>query len=432
MNQSAKTLKRSAEFVVQNRKLSRPEEISNLTDAEILRIPGIGRKTLNALRDVYPFDHVTYARDAATEFEKRRQIAVRSRPHIDLGSIHNVTAARIVNGNLLIKVEGHKELLPVWLMSALELKGEGLQEGDGFGFIPVGGLIRMGISFPKLREVQRVRFMDFQNHSDFWTAEILITTDQATFKIEVFGEEEAPDGRAGDEALDNTLSFAEELKQDPNMADLHSKLEHLWGNIQGKIQVGAALDALRSLADFNAEVKALMLIALEKAQARGIAIVDEPFGLTSSDFPDPISDINDDLVFEWSALFPDWEGPLSLVGHALRILLEDKDPIQNIHAANDSIRALKSAPIAELSNGFSLCKAIATAIEDYHAELKAVGEVGILRKETIARIDSSFPDCDGIARRAIKRWIDARIADGSMLAVKSSKGQILRLSAHEL
>lgn len=115
----------------------------------------------------------------------------------------------------------------------------------------------------------------------------------------------------------------------------------------------------------------------------------------------------------------------------MRILLEKKSPI-DIEGAKECIQRLSSAPIHELAASLSLCEAIAIEIADYHASLRAAGQAGILRKDTIARIDGRFPDDDGMARRAIKRWIDARIADGDMIAVRSSNGQILRLSAAAL
>ena len=43
-------------------------------------------------------------------------------------------------------------------------------------------------------------------------------------------------------------------------------------------------------------------------------------------------------------------------------------------------------------------------------------------------IETAIPDDGGVTRRAIKRWIYVRIADGDMLAVRSGHGQVLRLS----
>lgn len=227
---------------------------------------------MNALREIYPFNNETAQRELARDLEKRKLSAVRSRPYVELGDIHEVTAARIVNGNLLIKVKGHKELLPVWLLPSLNLEGEGLQDGDGFGSIPEDGLIRMGISFPKLLGVHRVSFMEFQNYDDFWSAEIQITTDQATFQITVYGEEEAPDGRAEEGSYD-AISFAEEIKQDPDMAELHGKLERAWALFEEELKVGAAIEALRALSSVSTDIEGLMQAAMKRAASRGVKII---------------------------------------------------------------------------------------------------------------------------------------------------------------
>ena len=272
MNATDGFLKRSSDLVIRERGLLFPAEIAKLTDAEILRCRGVGRKALNALRGIYPFNNETAQRELARDLEKRKLSAVRSRPYVELGDIHEVTAARIVNGNLLIKVKGHKELLPVWLLPSLNLEGEGLQDGDGFGSIPEDGLIRMGISFPKLLGVHRVSFMEFQNYDDFWSAEIQITTDQATFQITVYGEEEAPDGRAEEGSYD-AISFAEEIKQDPDMAELHGKLERAWALFEEELKVGAAIEALRALSSVSTDIEGLMQAAMKRAASRGVKII---------------------------------------------------------------------------------------------------------------------------------------------------------------
>lgn len=427
-----KALNRSIDLVMKERGLLHPEEITRLTDAEILRCPGVGRKAYTAIREIYPFDEEAVEQMKATALREKldpirqRLAAHPARAHIELGNIHGVVAARIQRGNLLIRVQGHKELLPIWLNWSPKVGEAEIPEGDGFGTVPEEGLIRLGISFPHLRGVHRVQFMDFQNDDDFWSAELQITTDQATFRIALYGDEEAPDGRAEEPEYSETISFRDEINEDPELAGLHEDLGKAWIEMDDALRAGSAGAALNALSLAIIQVETLMRNVISRAEARGIKLIDEPFGLTDTDLPELDYDINDDLIFEWSSFFPGWTGPLALIGRILRALLEERNPT-GVANAKEHIHKLDKDLIPELQGGLALCEAIAGEIACIYADLKAVGEDGRLRKEIVARVDSRFPDDEGMARRAIKRWIDARVSEGEMLAVRSRGGQVLRL-----
>ncbi|MFP7571974.1 hypothetical protein [Marivita sp. S2033] len=135
--------------------LSELDDIRSFSDGEILRIPGVGRTLLNSLRLYYPFDPSKHNIRLERDPIELNPVLV---PTINLGSIHDVEAARVYKGNILIQIRDHDELLPIrlrWENSQDRMKEV---ESLGFGILQDNALVRLGVYFPELFHVRNLDF----------------------------------------------------------------------------------------------------------------------------------------------------------------------------------------------------------------------------------------------------------------------------------
>lgn len=433
LNINEKVFQQSLTKLQERYALAGNDDIVNLTDAEILRCPGIGRQTFNAIRIAYPFDQATADTLKAAEdvrlklLELERLKANPPRPNIDIGSIHDVVAARIVRGDLYIKVKGFKELIVLYLSWSDNFTHGHVPEGNGFGTIPSDAMIKMATSFPQLHEVEKVVFENFRNNDDYWTSDIHIITGQAKFSIRVFGEEEAPEGTCAEEDYHSSLSFVEEIAKDPTLKKQQKRLEKTWRRVCTEVENGGATKALRTIAATSAEIDDFVGIVKSRAAARGFTIRERIFNGEHFVNVDEDHFIDEGALLVWSMFFPSDISPDELIWLALDNLLLEPQPVDIADVVRDYLGFEGDIKLA-VQEAAVIYSAIAREIAEAYDDICSSNTTGLLQKDIVARIDKRFPLDDGLVRRAVKRWIYARTEAGDMLAVKSSKGKRLRLA----
>lgn len=180
-------LDRIADIIVQQKNLSSPSEITKISDADILRMPGLGRKTLDLVRQAYPYDASDALKEARSQL-RRTQMELKKlkERRASLGSIHHATAVRLSRGasEIFIQTAGSDPILEIHLRWAHR---SGYPEEDfGFGEITPERLSSSHARFPSLSAVENVSCNKIEDMKEFEVWSLLIETYFMCFEIDLY------------------------------------------------------------------------------------------------------------------------------------------------------------------------------------------------------------------------------------------------------
>lgn len=181
--------------ILEYHNLKRPDDLSRLTDTEIIVVPGVGRASLSRIREIYSFDW----RAEAENLQKRLHDALveikrlnRLREEVTyLGSINNVTSVRLAPEEcaVLIGTSDHDILFPIHLIWNPYIDKPNDLAAFGFGDTSNDGkLIALGVALPELRRVENVTLNGPTEFDDFYTYSIIIETSIRPYEAKLFRE----------------------------------------------------------------------------------------------------------------------------------------------------------------------------------------------------------------------------------------------------
>lgn len=437
---SGRSIERAIKKVQNGIGLSDPSEIRRIPDGELLRCPGLGRKTLSIIRSVYPLDeNLDEPYVSSTSEEKMLQALMQAQTTektnlgrktskslevINLGSIHNVIAARLNGRVLQIQTPRLWEVVEIGIVWSETGCAEEKQGDLGFGTFASNELIRPSRVFPILKNVTKVDIDEASYHEDFWATTIRIWTNTVVYKIDLFGDDYL-DGMVLEDEID-AVKIDDEIRSDAGFNKPFNALFLKWESIHDCISKSKPILALEVLRSANKDILELMSIIDKYAEIRDFSLLNENFVLTGTDSGASENREAAEFLFSWSGFFPNWETPIYLAGKALRHLLEGPLPFQFIQA-KEILKEMSSDIMVGLDDFLQRCEVVSNEIEKTQSELQLSGLSGILEKDIVSNIEARHPD-DGMVRRAVIRWLNTRALKGQIIKVESRRGIIIRIA----
>lgn len=169
--------------------LAAPDEICRLSDVDTLRTAGIGRQSLNAIREKYPSVYEEGATNLKIQLRKikreHKQLLERS---IGLGSVHGVNAVRFAPDGRAVEIQTseHDQLFLINIVWSPSVKKPVEFDSFGFGEIDQSYLIPMGVALPALTLVERVSLDGPDIFDDFIAFSLQLQTGKARFRVTLF------------------------------------------------------------------------------------------------------------------------------------------------------------------------------------------------------------------------------------------------------
>ena len=164
-------------------------DICDLHDTDIAQTPGVGIKSLKAIRAAFPFNYEKENRSLKEVLRRtiNENKKLRERK-ISLGTVHNVTSVRFSPraSAILIKTSEHDNLFKVDLVWSSYVERKSDFNSFGFGALDCGDPVAVGVLLPKLMLVEEVTVTDPEPLEGYVTCDLIIRTSVALFKIDLF------------------------------------------------------------------------------------------------------------------------------------------------------------------------------------------------------------------------------------------------------